>query len=36
MGRTGFPAQEMDKALERLRQAVVRMSETLRASGGPG
>jgi len=33
MGRTGFPAPEMDKALERLRQAIVRMSETLRASG---
>ncbi|MDB6086616.1 MAG: Stringent starvation protein [Gammaproteobacteria bacterium] len=35
MGRTGFPAQELDKALERLRQAIVRMSETLRAGGGP-
>jgi glutathione S-transferase len=35
MGRTGFSAQEMNKALERLRQAIARMSETLRASGGP-
>jgi glutathione S-transferase len=35
MGRSGFSSQEMDKALERLRQAIVRMSETLRASGGP-
>ena len=35
MGRTGFCTQEMDKALERLRQAIGRMSEALRASGGP-
>ena len=35
MGRSGFSAQETDKALERLRQAIVRMSETLRAGGGP-
>src|SRR5229473_4865611 len=35
MGRSGFSAQEMNKALERLRQAIVRMSETLRAGGGP-
>jgi glutathione S-transferase len=35
MGRTGFPAAEMDKALSRLAQAVARLSETLRASGGP-
>ena len=35
MGRTGFSTQEMDKSLERLRQAIVRMSECLRASGGP-
>jgi len=35
MGRTGFPAEEMNKALERLRRAILRMSETLRASGGP-
>jgi glutathione S-transferase len=35
MGRTGFSAEEMNKALERLRHAVVRMSDTLRASGGP-
>ena len=35
MGRTGFAAQEMSNALERLRRAIVRMSETLRASGGP-
>ena len=35
MGRSGFSAQELDKAMDRLRQAIVRMSETLRASGGP-
>src|SRR6202049_4293365 len=35
MGRTGFSAEEMDKALERLRRAIARMSETLLASGGP-
>jgi glutathione S-transferase len=35
MGRTGFSAQEMSAALERLRRAIVRMSETLRATGGP-
>jgi glutathione S-transferase len=35
MGRTGFSAEEMNKALERLRRAIVRMSETLRDSGGP-
>ena len=35
MGRTGFSAEEMDKALERLRRAILRMSETLGASGGP-
>ena len=35
MGRTGFSADEMNKALERLRRAVLRMSDTLRASGGP-
>jgi glutathione S-transferase len=35
MGRTGFPAHEMEKAVERLRRAIVRVSETLLASGGP-
>jgi glutathione S-transferase len=35
MGRTGFSAEEMDKALERLGRAILRMSETLGASGGP-
>lgn len=35
MGRTGFSAEEMNKALERLRRAIVRMSETLHDSGGP-
>ena len=35
MGRTGFSAEEMNKALERLRRATLRMSETLRTSGGP-
>jgi glutathione S-transferase len=35
MGRTGFPEAEMTAALDRLRRAVARMSETLRASAGP-
>jgi glutathione S-transferase len=35
MGRSGFPAQEMQKALDRLRQATERISEALRTSGGP-
>jgi glutathione S-transferase len=35
MGRTGFSADEMNKALERLRRAILRISETLRTSGGP-
>jgi glutathione S-transferase len=35
MGRTGFSTQEMSKALERLRQAMVRMAEALRTGGGP-
>jgi glutathione S-transferase len=35
MGRTGFSTQEMNKALERLRQAIVRMSACLRAGSGP-
>jgi len=35
MGRTGFSVQEMSKALERLRQSIVRMADTLRAGGGP-
>jgi glutathione S-transferase len=35
MGRGGFSAEEMNKALERLRRGILRMSVTLRASGGP-
>lgn len=35
MGRKGFSDEEMSKALERLRRAMTRMSQTLRASGGP-
>lgn len=35
MGRTGFSAEEMNKSLERLRRAVARMSEILRAGSGP-
>lgn len=35
MGRTGFPEAEMTAALDRLHRGVERMSETLRASGGP-
>jgi glutathione S-transferase len=35
MGRTGFSDEEMNKALERLRRGMERMSEALRASDGP-
>ena len=35
MGRSGFPAVEMDQALDRLHRAVVRMNEWLIESGGP-
>jgi len=35
MGRIGFPEAEMTAALDRLRRAVARMSETLRATAGP-
>ena len=35
MGRSGFSTEEMNKALERLRRAIVRMSGTLIGSGGP-
>lgn len=35
MGRTGFPEAEMTAAMDRLRRAVARISETLRASAGP-
>ena len=35
MGRTGFPQQEMDQALDRLDRAVVRVNEWLVAGGGP-
>lgn len=35
MGRTGFSEEEMNKALERLRRGMERMSEALRASEGP-
>jgi glutathione S-transferase len=35
MGRTGFPREEMDQALDRLERAVARMDEWLGASGGP-
>jgi glutathione S-transferase len=35
MGRTGFPKEEMDSALDRLNRAVVRMDETISVSGGP-
>jgi glutathione S-transferase len=35
MGRTGFPKEEMDSALERLARAVKRMDETIATSGGP-
>lgn len=35
MGRTGFPPQEMDQALDRLNRSVGRMNEWITASGGP-
>lgn len=35
MGRKGFSDEEMSNALERLRRTMTRMSEALRASGGP-
>ena len=35
MGRTGFPQQEMDQALDRLNRSVARMDEWIAASGGP-
>ena len=35
MGRTGFPKQEMDEALGRLRRAVLRMADWLEESSGP-
>jgi glutathione S-transferase len=35
MGRTGFPAAEMNAALDRLSRAVKRMDEAIVTSGGP-
>ena len=35
MGRTGFPQQEMDGAMGRLRRSYERMDEAIRHSGGP-
>jgi glutathione S-transferase len=35
MGRTGFPQEEMDGAMARLRRSYERMDETIRDSGGP-
>jgi glutathione S-transferase len=35
MGRTGFPEEEMQSALDRLARAVTRMDETIASSGGP-
>ena len=35
MGQTGFPKQEMDAALQRLRRAYERMETELEKSGGP-
>ena len=34
MGRTGFSAEQMNTAMERLRRAVTRMSDTLRSHDG--
>jgi len=35
MGRQGFPASEMNAALDRLRRTLVRMEGAIAASGGP-
>lgn len=35
MGRTGFSEKEMNAAMDRLKRAVARMSETIATSGGP-
>jgi len=35
MGRTGFPKQDMDAAMDRLSRALRRMNEAISASGGP-
>jgi glutathione S-transferase len=35
MGRTGFPAAEIEQAEDRLRRAVRRMSDTIRRHPGP-
>jgi glutathione S-transferase len=35
MGQTGFPAKEMDAAIDRLRRTVVRMDDAISAHGGP-
>ena len=35
MGRTGFPKEEMDAALDRLSRALARMVDTIASSGGP-
>jgi glutathione S-transferase len=35
MGRKGFPQQEMDAAMGRLRRTYERMDESIRDSGGP-
>jgi glutathione S-transferase len=35
MGRTGFPAAEMNEALDRLRRAALRMDDAIRESRGP-
>jgi glutathione S-transferase len=35
MGRSGFPAAEMNAALDRLSRALKRMDEAIAASGGP-
>jgi len=35
MGRGGFPEKDMNEALDRLARTLVRMEDTIRASGGP-
>ena len=35
MGRTGFPQQEMDTSLSRLRRSYERMDESIKDNGGP-
>lgn len=35
MGRTGFPKEEMDASLDRLKRGIQRMADAIQQSGGP-